>query len=72
MLHDINDIMFKPDEMRPESSDDEEDTYQGDDADKGWMVKIMHSWSYTVPHFDQTREMIGSAPGAEKTRLNAT
>jgi hypothetical protein len=32
------------------------------DADKGWMVKIMQSWSYIVPHFDQTREGIGSSP----------
>ena len=32
------------------------------EEDKGWMVKIMQSWSYTVGHFDQTREMIGSTP----------
>jgi hypothetical protein len=32
------------------------------DADKGWMVKVMCSWRYTVLHFDQTREGIGSSP----------
>ena len=44
------------------------------DADKGWMVKIMHSWSYTVPHFDQTRERIGSAPwhGENPAECNMT
>jgi len=31
-------------------------------ADDGWMVKIMESWSETVPHFDQTRERIVFTP----------
>jgi len=32
------------------------------DENEGWMVKIMCLWIYTVPHFDQTRELIGSSP----------
>ena len=92
MLHDINDIMFHPEDVRPRTGlSDEEDERMDEflrsrglrtrdearrflDADKGWMVKIMHSWSYTVPHFDQTRERIGSAPwhGENPAECNMT
>ena len=92
MLHDINDIMFQPEAVRPRTGlSDEEDERMDEflrsrglrtrdearrflDADKGWMVKIMHSWSYTVPHFDQTRERIGSAPwhGENPAECNMT
>jgi len=93
MLHDINDIMFRPEDVRPRTGllSDEEDERMDEflrsrglrtrdearrflDADKGWMVKIMHSWSYTVPHFDQTRERIGSAPwhGENPAECNMT
>jgi hypothetical protein len=66
--------MFSPEDVRPELSDDEEDTYQGDDGNKGWMTKIMHSWSDTVRDFDQPRKKIYSAPwhGENPAECNMT